>query len=242
MMCITDERGSALVITLMGTVLLTVLGVALLLNATTETMISANYRTAQEAMYGADAGLERSIEDLLRAGDWNAVLAGSEKSTFVDGDQDRRAPDGSPVDLVALTAAVQGDSDARYGADPNRPMWTPYAHATLSQLLPGDAILTRGYVVVWVADDSAEVDGDQKSDTNGILLLHAEALGEGGSRKAVEATVSKSGSTASNDHGYTGQRGLGEQNRRSRLHDVQTPGQALTRMQMDLATGGMVVQ
>lgn len=242
MMRITDERGSALVITLMGTVLLTVLGVTLLLNSTTETMISANYRTAQEAMYGADAGLERSIQDLLRAGDWEAVLAGTETSTFVDGENDRRAPDGSPVDLAALTAMVQGDSDRLYGADPNRPIWTPYAYSNLSQLLPGDAIRTRGYVVVWVADDPAEADGEPAKDTNGVLLLHAEALGEGGSRKAVEAAVSKSGSSASTERGYTGQRGMGEQNRRARLQDVQTPGEPLSRMQMDLASGGMLVQ
>jgi hypothetical protein len=45
------------------------------------------------------------------------------------------------------------------------------------------------YVVVWVADDTAERDGDPSRDANGVLLLHAQAFGPRGARKSVDATV-----------------------------------------------------
>ena len=41
------------------------------------------------------------------------------------------------------------------------------------------------------------------------------------------------------ERGYTGQRGQDEQNRRARKAAVQTPGKALTRSEMSLATGGL---
>ena len=87
-----------------------------------------------------------------------------------------------------------------------------------------------------MADDPAETDGDPSKDSNGIAFLHAEAFGEGGSRKVVEATVFKA-SAANPESGYVGQRGQDEQNRRVRKAAVGTPGRALSRTNMNLATG-----
>jgi hypothetical protein len=98
----------------------------------------------------------------------------------------------------------------------------------------------RTYVVVWVSDDPAETDNDPGRDTNGIAFLHAEAFGENGSRKIVEATIYKSSATGP-ESGYVGQRGQDEQNRRVRKAAVSTPGKSLTEMRMNLATGGMAV-
>ena len=61
-----DESGVALIIALLAIVLMTALGMALMLNSQTETMISANYRDATEAEYAADAGIERvMLQDFL---------------------------------------------------------------------------------------------------------------------------------------------------------------------------------
>lgn len=239
-MRLQDERGAALIITLLATMLLTALGLALVLTTTTETMITANYRVAQEALYAADAGLERSIQDLLRVSSWNSVLAGATKSGFIDNGASVM-PDGTQANIVALTTNLQADSDADYGASPNRPVWRLFAHAHLSDLLLTGTVTARDYVVVWVADDPAETDGDPLTETNGILMVRAEAFGEGGSHKVVEATVSRS-FAATAERGYSGQRGLDEQNQRFRETGLGTPGTALTEMRMDLTTGGMVVQ
>lgn len=235
-----SDRGSALLIALMSTALLTGLGLALVLTTSTETMISANYRSAQEALYGADAALERSIDDLITNSAWTPLLASGTKSSLTDSSSERRLPAGNTIDLAGMTTSLQSSSDAIYGTDPNRPVWRLYSHAPLASLLPG--VTTNGYALVWVGDDLAETDGAPLADSNGILMLHAEAYGEGGSQKAIEATVMRTSTSVNGDNGYTGQRGQDEQNQRFRRNSVQTPGKALTEMQMNLSTGGMVVQ
>jgi hypothetical protein len=236
----TDERGTALLLALLATMLVSALGVALVLTTATETFISANYRGAQEVLYAADAGLERSIQDLLQETNWNGVLAGTNKSSFTDAGG-ARLPDGSPVDLDSMTAVLQGDSDATYGNVPNRPIWRIYSHAPLDALLATGTISTRAYVLVWVGDDPAETDGDPSIDSNGIVFMRAEAFGQNGGRKIVEATVRRN-SIVAGDEGYNGQRGQDERNQRRRAAAIQTPGGSLTEMRMNLATGGMVVQ
>ena len=69
-------------------------------------------------------------------------------------------------------------------------------------------------------------------------MLHAEALGEGGSRRAIEVTVSRTGDPSNVERGYLGQRGEGETNDRNLSDAIGNT----TEMQMDLSTGGMVVQ
>ena len=77
--------------------LLTALGLGLVMTTMTETMITANYRDGGEAMYAADAGVERVMQDLLTVPDWNRILHGAVQSSFVDGAPSgtRTLPDGS---------------------------------------------------------------------------------------------------------------------------------------------------
>jgi hypothetical protein len=84
-MDIRREDGVALIVALMATMLMTALGVALILTTSTETMITANYRNGQEALYAADAALERAMDDILTVPDWNNLLNGSTQSAFIDG-------------------------------------------------------------------------------------------------------------------------------------------------------------
>jgi hypothetical protein len=190
-------------------------------------------------LYAADAGLERSIQDLLKESNWTGVLGGAIKSGFIDNGS-ATLPDGTPANLTGMTTSLQAQSDSVYGGDLNRPSWRLYSHAPLSELLPGGMVDANTYVVVWVSDDPAEVDNDPTRDTNGIAFLHAEAFGQNGSRKVVEATIFKSSATGP-ESGYVGQRGQDEQNRRVRKAAISTPGKSLTEMRMDLGTGGMAV-
>jgi hypothetical protein len=99
------------------------------------------------------------------------------------------------------------------------------------------------YVVVMVADDPSETDGDPLTDGNtgtnpgsGVLSIRAEALGPHGAHRVIEATMARTLSTGL-ERGYIGQRGQDEQNRRARKSAVQTPGKALTAQQLTMATG-----
>jgi hypothetical protein len=96
--------------------------------------------------------------------------------------------DGTFVPLAQLTAARQAESDAFYADTPDRPVWQLLAHAPLDRLTGAAPPV---YVIVWIADDVDEADGDPLHDSNGVLMLHAEALGLRGARRRVEVTVAR---------------------------------------------------
>ena len=193
------ERGAALITALLVTVLLAGLAAVITSVTITETLIAAAHRHASEAAYAADAAIERALRDLAAVPDWTMVLLPPPAhlaSTFVDGLARPKAPDGRELDVAALTLARQRDSDARegpavFGAD--APQWRLFAHSAFSAFLPPGVPAQPAYVLVWVADDGLDGDGDPALDANGRLLVFAEAYGSGGARRSVEAAVGRSG-------------------------------------------------
>jgi hypothetical protein len=251
------ERGAALVTALMALLLLTALGFALVMSTSTETMIAGNFRGGQEALYAADAGVERVMDDLLTVPDWNNILKGSIRSAFVDGapSGSRTLSDGSAIDLTQATNMVNCGKISTCSASemdavteerpwgPNNPRWTLYAYGPLNTIVPTGTVNSLAYVIVWVADDQSENDNDPTTDGNaqtnpgsGVLAMHAEAFAPGGIHKVIELTVAKT-NAASLERGYIGQRGQDEQNRRARKSAVQTPGTALTGRTLNNMTG-----
>jgi Tfp pilus assembly protein PilX len=230
---LTGERGAALIIAMMATMLLTALGLALMLVTQTETMVASNYRNAGEGLYAADAGVERVVQDLLLVPDWNRVLSGSEQSGFRDGGLGvKTLGDNTQIDLNALTSALQSETDTAnlWGSD--NPVWRPYAWGPLTNLIPGSATITsQYYVVVWAADDPADGDGNPAADKNGVLTMRAEAFGPNNTHKVIEITAART-TSAEIERGQIAQRGQEELNQRARKAAVQTPGSKVTRMQM----------
>src|ERR1700704_4132940 len=107
-MIIRRVDGIAMIVALMAMLLMSALGAALILTTSSETVISGNFRDGGEALYAADAALERSIDDLLTVADWNELLNGSARSAFIDGPPggSRTLRDGSTIDLSqALSTA-----------------------------------------------------------------------------------------------------------------------------------------
>jgi len=237
-----DERGVALIIAMMVTMLLTALGIALVMLTTTETQITMNFRNGQEALYAADAGVERVVQDLLMVPRWNDLLNGTVTSGFVDTTMTPRLPDyGDVINLTTGTAQLQQETDSQNLWGPNNPVWRLYAWGRVTNLLPTDTIDSYMYIAVWVADDPSEIDGNPLADTNGVLTLHSEAYGMGGTRKVIEITVARTSGTEI-ERGQIAQRGQEELNQRARKAAVQTPGRGLTTSRMGLSTGNMVVQ
>ena len=245
---LAGEQGTALVIALMAVLLLTALGAAVVMVTNTETNISANYKNSQEALYAADAAVERVVQDLLMVPRWNDILDGTSQSAFVDGSAAtaKTLPGGGTLTLCAAapcavntaTGQLQADSDlsATWGA--NNPQWRLFAWGPINEMLPGNAIDSPMYVAVWIADDPAEGDGNPAADTNGTLTLHAEAFGPSGTRKVIEVTVARTSSTEI-ERGQIAQRGQEELNQRARKAAVQTPGKTLGSMQMNVGTGNL---
>jgi len=247
------EQGIAIVIALMAMLLLSALGAGLVLTTTSETLISGNYRDSSEALYAADAGIERVLPDLLTPGlEWTDVLTGAARSSFVDGapSGERTTPFGGTLDLTKATnmlncglvtscsVEAMNASSAERPWTTNNPRWRPYAHGPLSSLLDNGSIVSSMYVVVWVGDDPGDDDNDPLVDSNGQVTMRAEAFGPGGIHKVIEATVSRTEASAS-ESGYLAQRGQDEQNARTRRAGVQAAGDALRRAGMSIAAGGL---
>jgi hypothetical protein len=243
-----SENGTAIIIALMSMMLLTAFAAGVVMVSNTETMIASNYRNSQEALYSADAAAERVVQDLLLVPRWNDILAGTEISSFVDGGRDgqKSIPGGGLITLCCTTSSVTGqlqqETDTANLWGLNNPQWRLFAWGPVEDMLPGgQEIDSPMYVAVWIGDDPADNDANPLADQNGTLTLHAEAYGPGGTRKVVEVTVARTSGTEI-ERGQIAQRGQEELNQRARKAAVQTPGKALTNMQMRTGTGGLVVQ
>jgi Tfp pilus assembly protein PilX len=188
-----SDRGAALIIALMITSLVGALAAALVCVVVTESRVGRNHQSAEAGAYAAAAGLERLIGELRRTPAWAAVPSTS--SSAADFNDARSAPtlaDGTVLDLARLTTDRQAASNAFYPSGPDQPVWTLYAHASLARITSGDPRMANPYIVVWVADDPDDTDGDPSRDSNGAILVRAEAFGVRGGRRAVEATLAAS--------------------------------------------------
>jgi hypothetical protein len=111
--------------------------------------------------------------------------------------------------------------------------------------LPTDSINSSYYVVVMIADDPSENDGnplqDGASQSNpgaGVIAMRAEAFGPKGAHKIIELTLARTDATEL-ERGYAAQRGRDEQNRGAGQTAVQSPGQPLTMETLDVNAGGI---
>jgi hypothetical protein len=175
---IRRENGMALMLAMMAMLLMTALGAALVLTTSSETIIATNFRTSGEALYAADAALERIVDDLLNVPDWNQVLSGAVQSAFIDGTPNgpRTLPDGSTIDLTQvvdiancrkITACSADDMDrvtAERPWGPNNTRWQLYGYGKLRDLMPTASVNSPFYVVVMVGDDPSELDYDAAKD------------------------------------------------------------------------------
>ena len=185
------DRGAVLMSALMVTALIGTMGAALALVVATESAIAANHRAAQQSLYAADAGVERAIGELRRLPTWRIVPSSAESSAadFNDGAVAPRAADGTVLDLVRLTSRRRAESNTFYPDAPDRPLWHLFAHASLDHMITGGGSDPSPYVVVWLADDPDDLDGDPSLDSNDIVIVRSEAFGIRGGRRAVEATI-----------------------------------------------------
>ncbi|OLD22050.1 MAG: hypothetical protein AUJ01_01060 [Acidobacteria bacterium 13_1_40CM_3_65_5] len=265
-MNIRREDGIAMIVAMMAMLLMTALGLALVLTTSSETMIAHNYRNSSEALYAADAVLERAMDDILTVADWNKLIdpatpGGMMQSAFVDGrplNEVRTLLDGSTIRIdqainMANCQKIDPCSDADMNANTaerpwstDNPRWQAYAYGNLADMLPStDTINSPYFVLLMVADDPSETDHNPSKDGasadnpgSGVLALRAEAFGPRGAHKVIEVTVARTDTTEL-ERGYTGQRGQDEQNRRARKSAVQTPGKALTMQTLDMIGGGI---
>jgi hypothetical protein len=193
------EDGVAIVLAMMALGLLTSLALALLLTSSSEVIIAGHFRDQRAAFYAAEAIVERAMNDVVAVPDWNMLINGSIRSTFVDGAASwtRTLQDGTTIDLVHVvnmancqksSACSASDLDAVTAQRPwgvNNPRWQLYAYGPLRDMLPAGAVDAQWYVLVLVGDDPGRAD-----DT---IAMRAEAFGPQGAHAVVELTAERSG-------------------------------------------------
>ena len=191
-----DERGVALLMALVTAALVTAIATTMVMSSSTDLVITGNTRASTEAMYAAEAAGQRAIGELATIADWSTVLAappGNVTATFDDGETMVRAPDGRSLSVPVLTAARQTASAVTYGPGfgADSPVWRLFGHADIRALLPPGVTSPPAYVLIHVADDGGDGDGDPERDANGQLIVYAEAYGVSGAHRAVELAVSR---------------------------------------------------
>jgi hypothetical protein len=208
----SDERGAALLVAILAMVMLAAVGGALILATSTDGLIAGSFQAAAAAQYAAEAAAERAVLDLTRASDWDGVLSGASPAPYADGLPvgTRSLPDGTSLDLgqvvsvatcgklttCSLTDAQRVTLERPWGV--NNPIWRVWAFGPVRMVTDG-LVEQPEYVVVLVADDPSEIDGNPSTDGRveegspgaGVLLLRVEAFGLRGVRRAVALTVAR---------------------------------------------------
>jgi PilX N-terminal len=186
------EHGAALLVVLLLTSLVAAIAASLIVHSTADVTLSASYRTGLEVLYAADAGLERAIADLAPLPDWSPLLAAPPANLTAPYSGTGllfQAPDRRLWPIATLLADRQAAAPAGLGAD--TPVWRLYAQMPLAALWPAPAAVPPVGLLVFVADDGADGDGDATVDANGRLLVHVDAYGVLGARRSVEALIER---------------------------------------------------
>jgi hypothetical protein len=89
----------------------------------------------------------------------------------------------------SLTDELQqrGHGGKSWGA--NTPQWRMFAWGGAPAWLAAGRATSPFYVVVWIADDVEDGDGDPWGDSNGAIAVHAVAMGPRQARRSMQATI-----------------------------------------------------
>jgi hypothetical protein len=163
---------------------LAALASALVLNTVTETLVARAFRESTELFYAADGSAAFAMSELARHADPPRVIDDGLPSSFVDGPPGGRRELGTTtVDLVDMT----DDANRRLARESPLAEYRLYAYGRLADMLGEPSSPASPYVVVWLADITAERLGAEGGERT--LSFLATALGLTGGRRTIELQV-----------------------------------------------------
>jgi hypothetical protein len=178
-----------IVMVLAGLAGLSALALTVALLAAIDTGIDAAARGRTETQVVAEAGVAMLIARLAAEPDWSAVLAGDIPPHRLSPAVPPSVASWGPLDPIELTTRLQRESDAHSRWPGNDPVWRLYQHGRLADVLAQRPLADSPYVVVWVADDEADADGDPRRDANHLLEARVDAFGTGRAHHVVLVTL-----------------------------------------------------
>lgn len=189
------DSGSALAVVLLITALFSAIVLGAALVARFEMLVSRRYLAASAAFHAADAGLDAAIAELRGLPAWTAVVAG-ERAAAANGGAFPGTVRlrGGTVAVCCGPASMSGRLEADTQRSP-RPVrralrWRPFLWNSL-EVLSGSTDPASTFVVVWIANDEADLAGAASADFNDTVLVRSEAAAPNGVRRAVEAVVGR---------------------------------------------------
>ena len=160
------------------------LGLGLVAVSTTERAIAGNHHAGVEALYAAEGLAEYVLAELTSDASWGPALTGERHSAFLEPTSQPIAPWNEVLNLSAITSRVQQESDATWSASLDTPQWRLFAAGPFETLVSSRGAAPM-FLVAWVADDVADGDADPAVDTNGSVMIRAQALGLGGLQRSL---------------------------------------------------------
>jgi hypothetical protein len=175
----------ALLTALFATALLMGLGLSVLLLGSAETALAARDRDSRALGQAARAAASVAAADLRALPSWAALATpgvapevSATPGQLIDSTLTPAAPwgGGGVLDLRALTARLQADTDAA-AAPGTAPAWRLFAYGPLARLVPESSPGNPYYLVVWIAGEGNAV------------VTRSVAYGPGDGRSITEASL-----------------------------------------------------
>ncbi len=220
------ERGIALVVVMMVTVAVTTLGVTASWMASTHVRVSQNVTDRQNALYAAEAGLERAREILASSTNWGSDFlaptlippgaAGANGANMTAPPLDPPSASagnlkkkGRPM-IKTAGGTISTPSNWLYNVCyPCGTRCNTQGTSCCDNVCPGSS----GRYSVWIRNNTAEIaQGVIDGDNDGLVIVHVEGYSADGVAKVtLEVGVAKGGATtASPSYG-----GINENNENS---------------------------
>ena len=172
------QQGSAVLAVVLVTVLFSAIAISAVVLAHVELVVSGRFARVVEARYAADAALQAAVAELRTIADWTSVIDGSARSSLVEGEW-----------VGSVTARLEAETASSPLPARRAVRWRPFLWKSMDALAARDPP-SRVLVIVWVGNDEDDAGADS-ADTNATVLVRAEAVEPGGSRRIVEGIVSR---------------------------------------------------
>ena len=191
-----EERGSVLMPVSLLLLLFSGVALGMSLVVRLELLVGDRFVQSAQALLAADAGLALASSEMRGLASWTPVLSGTAVSARSEGGvTGAKAVVGGGTVLVccgrtSLLERLTAESAVSPVPARRAAPWRPYLWTSFGTVA-AHSVRSRLFLVVFVQDDEEDGDGEGGADSNGRVIVRAEAAHADGYRRAVEAVLAR---------------------------------------------------